>query len=162
MEKASVVLAGYAKTRELKPGESETVTISFALKDIASYDFKQNRTWILDAGTYYVAAGHDAHDAVNHILAAKGYSASDGMTGSGNASLTGTFRLDALRLLDTAATGEKVTNQFERDALGDAVYLSRSDWKQMDDNGLRYSTSEVAGLSKNTDAAGTAGYLTGA
>ena len=151
VEKAAVVLANYAKTKELKPGESEKVTVSFNLKDIASYDFAVNKTWILDAGTYYVTAGRDAHDAVNNVLAAKGYET------PGSAAMTGKFDLDALRLLDTSVTGAKVTNQFDGDALADAVYLSRSNWAAMDNNGIRYSTKEIAGLSKCTDADGTVG-----
>ncbi len=151
VEKSAVVLAGYAKTKELKPGESEKVTVTFNLKDIASYDFAVNKTWILDAGKYFVTAGRDAHDAVNNILAAKGFQA------PGKADMAGSFDLAALQLLDTAVTGAKVTNQFASAELPDAVYISRSNWAAMDNNGLRYSTREVAGLSKNTDAAGTAG-----
>ena len=151
VEKSAVVLAGYAKTGELKPGASEKVTVSFNMKDIASYDFAADRTWILDAGTYYVTAGRDAHNAVNNVLAAKGFAA------AGNAALTASFELKDKELLDTAVTGAKVTNQFDKDSLADAIYLSRSNWAAMDNNGLRYSTEEVAGLSKNTDAKGTAG-----
>ena len=159
VEKASVVLAGYAKTKELKAGESEKVTVTFRLKDIASYDFVNQKTWILDAGTYYVTAGRDAHDAVNNVLAAKGHTVQDGMTKDGNKDLTGTFDIAELRLLDTAVTGTKVTNQFDNDFLPDAVYLSRSNWSAMDDMGLRYSTQEIPGLSKNTDAVGTVGSV---
>ena len=159
VEKASVVLAGYAKTKELKAGESEKVSVSFNLKDIASYDFVTNKTWMLDAGTYYVTAGRNAHDAINNVLAAKGYTTANGMTQDGSAAMTGTFELSALRLLDTAVTGEKVTNQFEGDDIADAAYLSRSNWTMMENNGLRYSTKEIAGLSKNTDAEGTVGSV---
>ncbi|MBR6954396.1 MAG: glycoside hydrolase family 3 C-terminal domain-containing protein [Clostridia bacterium] len=153
VEKAAVVLANYAKTRELKPGESEKITVSFNLKDIASYDFAVNKTWILDAGTYWVTTGRDAHDAVNNVLAAKGYQA------PGSAAMTGKFDLAELRLLDTAVTGAKVTNQFDGDALEDAAYLSRSNWAAMENNGIRYSTNDMPGLSKNTDAVGTAGTV---
>ena len=159
VEKAAVVLAGYAKTRELKAGESEKVSVTFDFQDIASYDFINNKTWMLDAGTYYVTAGRDAHDAVNNVLAAKGYTTANGMTQDGSAAMTGTFELSALRLLDTAVTGAKVTNQFDNDSLPDAAYLSRSNWAMMENNGLRYSTQEIAGLSKNTDAAGTVGSV---
>ena len=62
------------------------------------------------------------------------------MTQDGNTSMTGTFKLSALRLLDTAVTGAKVTNQFDNDSLPDAAYLSRSNWTAMENNGLRYST----------------------
>ncbi len=159
VEKSSVVLAGYAKTKELKPGESQTVTVTFALKDIASYDFVTNKTWILDAGTYYVTAGHDAHDAVNNILSAKGCTTAGGMTGEGSSAMTSSFSLDSLRLMNTAVTGAQVTNQFDSDALQDAPYLSRANWSMMENSGLRASAREVAGLSKNTDAEGTAGTL---
>ena len=151
VEKAAVVLAGYAKTKELKAGESEKITVTFPLKDIASYDFVANKTWILDAGTYYVTAGRDAHDAVNNVLAAKGFSV------PGRADMTGSFDLAELKLLDTSVTGAKVTNQFANAELPGAAYLSRSNWAAMDDNGIRYSTQEVAGLSKCTDAEGTVG-----
>ncbi len=157
VEKSSVVLAAFAKTKELKAGEEEKVTLSFRLSDIASYDFLNNKTWILDAGTYYVTAGRDAHDAVNNILAVKGFS--QGMTASGSTDMVSSFELKELQLLDTSVTGAKVTNQFEEDSLKDAVYLSRARWTDMENNGLRYSTREVAGLSKNTDAVGTAGTV---
>ena len=159
VEKASVVLAGYAKTKELKPGESEKITVTFSMKDIASYDFITNKTWILDPGTYYVTAGRNAHDAVNNILAAKGFTTANGMTADGNAKLAASFEHKELTLLDTAVTGNKVTNRFDNDAAADAVYLSRSNWSAMDNNGLRYSTADVAGISKNTDAVGTAGTI---
>ncbi len=127
VEKASVVLAGYAKTKELEPGKSEKVTVSFDLNDIASYDAFDQKTWILDAGTYYVTAGHNAHDAVNNILCAKGFSSANGMTADGDAKLARKFAIDALTRLDVAVTGATVTNQFDEDSLPDAVYLSRSD-----------------------------------
>jgi len=159
MEKASVVLAGYAKTKELKPGESQKLTVTFDLHDIASYDAFENKTWILDAGTYYVTAGRDAHSAVNNILSAKGYTTANNMTADGNSALVGTFAIDTLMLLDTAVTGNKVTNQFDQDWIKDAVYLSRSNWSAMEDGSLRYSTAEIPGLSKNTDAEGTVGSV---
>ncbi len=158
-EKSAVVLAGYAKTKELKAGESQTVTVTFDLKDIASYDHVTNKTWTLDAGTYYVTAGRDAHDAVNNILSAKGFTAANGMTGDGSAAMASSFSLDSLRRLDTAVTGAEVTNRFDNDALEGVPYLSRSDWSMMDGGGLRASENDVAGLSKCTDAAGTAGTM---
>ena len=41
VEKASVVLAGYAKTDELKPGDKHTVNIHFDKADFASYDYDE-------------------------------------------------------------------------------------------------------------------------
>ena len=153
VEKSAVVLAGYAKTKELKPGETQKITVTFDLKDIASYDFQENKTWILDAGTYYVTAGRDAHDAVNNVLAAKGYAV------SGKSAMCGSFTLPEIRLLDIAVTGNKVTNQFDKDALEDAIYLSRSNWAMMENNSLRCSTQDMTGISKTTDMEGTVGTL---
>ena len=39
---------------------------------LKAYDANGAKTYILDAGTYYVTAAHDSHDAVNNVLAAKG------------------------------------------------------------------------------------------
>lgn len=39
IEKSTANLIGYEKTNELKPGESQTVTISFTAEDMASYDY---------------------------------------------------------------------------------------------------------------------------
>lgn len=56
--------------------------------DIASYDAYGAKTYILDAGDYYFTAATDAHNAVNNILAAKGFTAENGMDAEGNAELT--------------------------------------------------------------------------
>lgn len=74
IEKASVELVGYAKTELLEPGESQTVTVSFDREQLKSYDSQGARTYVLDAGTYYVTDGANAHAATNNILAAKGAS----------------------------------------------------------------------------------------
>ncbi|SDB34064.1 glycoside hydrolase family 3 C-terminal domain-containing protein [Butyrivibrio sp. INlla16] len=61
IEKSKVVLAGFAKTSELEPGASETVTITVADEDIASYDYKNNKCYVLDAGTYGFYLSDNAH-----------------------------------------------------------------------------------------------------
>lgn len=73
IEKASVQLVGFGKTQELAPGASETLRITVNKRDLASYDAYGAGTYILDAGDYYLTAAADAHNAVNNILAAKGY-----------------------------------------------------------------------------------------
>ena len=127
VEKASVVLAGYAKTDELKPGDKHTVNIHFDKADFASYDYENEKTWMLDEGTYYAAVGKNAHDALNNILSQKGSSVADGMTEDGNADLCQSFTLDAKELLDTSGGGDTVTNQFDQDIAEDGKYLSRTD-----------------------------------
>ena len=49
-------LLAFAKTKELAPGETETLTVPFDMKDGASYD-EDNASWILEAGDYTVLAG---------------------------------------------------------------------------------------------------------
>ena len=49
-------LAGFAKTKELLPGERQTLTITYDLRDIASYDEKRH-AYVLEAGDYTVSAG---------------------------------------------------------------------------------------------------------
>lgn len=75
VEKPAVVLVGYSKTKALAPGEAETVTVYADKVDLASYDANGAKTWILDAGKYFLTAATDAHSAVNNILTAKGFAA---------------------------------------------------------------------------------------
>ncbi len=77
VEKAAIQLVGFGKTQTLEPGASETVTVDFDAKYVASYDenaVKADGTqgaWILDDGDYYFAIGNGAHEALNNVLAAK-------------------------------------------------------------------------------------------
>lgn len=137
VEKASVQLLGYGKTQLLEPGASETVTITMDMKYLASYDSSNAKTYILDAGDYYFAVGNGAHEALNNILAAKGYTKADGMDADGNAALASLWKNETLdkTSFSVGYDGETaITNQFE-DAdynywkEGTVTYLSRSDWE---------------------------------
>ena len=130
VEKSAVELVGYAKTSELQPGASDTVTVSFDKEQLKSYDYTTAKTYILDAGTYYVTAAENAHAAVNNILAAKGKTVADGMTADGDTSFVDTFTVDALdttTYANDAYTGAAVTNQLDN-ANGGFTYLTRNDW----------------------------------
>ena len=61
LEKPYQELAGYAKTRELAPGESEELTVCYATADMASYS-PEKAAWILEPGTYYIRAGVHSRD----------------------------------------------------------------------------------------------------
>lgn len=54
-------LAGFAKTSELAPGASEQVTVTFKLRDLASYD-EERSAYILEAGNYLVRVGNSSVD----------------------------------------------------------------------------------------------------
>ena len=54
-------LAGFAKTSQLMPGASETVEVTFSLKEMASYD-EQTAAWILEKGNYVIRVGNSSVD----------------------------------------------------------------------------------------------------
>ena len=61
IEKPSVVLGAFAKTGLLQPGESETVTLTLDVEDMASYDYKNERAYVLEAGEYILTIQTDSH-----------------------------------------------------------------------------------------------------
>lgn len=132
VEKASVMLVGYTKTGELEPGASETVSVSFDKEQLKAYDANGAKTYILDAGDYYITAARDAHAAVNNVLTAKGKTVADGMTADGDDAFVSLYTPDITETDTTtyatdSYSGAQVTNQFD-DAKGDITYLTRSDW----------------------------------
>lgn len=142
VEKASVQLAGFAKTEELAPGESATVTVEVERYFLASYDSEGAEGYILSVGDYYLAVGNDAHDALNNILAAKGATGMTDTLGNetdGNADNVYTWNQAELdtETYNMSRVNEdvEVTNAFETAELDywlgeDTVtYLSRSDWE---------------------------------
>ena len=148
IEKSAVQVVGFEKTDTLEPGQSQTVTVECERYMLASYDAKGAKGYILSAGDYYLSVGDDSHDALNNILAAKGYTTANGMTADGDAAKvyswnqaeqdTTTYKMS--RADDTV----EVTNQFDNADLNyygvDFTYLSRSDWSGTypADNGLKF------------------------
>ena len=61
LEKPVQELKGFAKTRELKPGESQTLTITIAHRDLASFD-EAGSQWLAEAGTYTFRIGSSSRD----------------------------------------------------------------------------------------------------
>ena len=153
IEKSAVALAAYGKTSELQPGASETVSVSFNIYVMASYAANvDGGAYVLDAGDYYVAAGRNAHDALNNILAYQGYSAADGMTEDGDGSFAGVFRRAELDKTSYATTpgGAQLQNRFEDADLnyyvpGAVNYLTRQNWAMMDNNGLMVGEIDASG-----------------
>ncbi|MFC4223133.1 beta-glucosidase [Lysinibacter cavernae] len=104
IEKSAIELGSYAKTKQLKPGESQDLTLELSQMTMASYDETTAQAWVLEAGDYGIKLGTDVHTI------------RDTFTYTVPTSLT--FATDD-------ATGAKITNQFS-DAAGDLTYLSRS------------------------------------
>lgn len=153
VEKASVNLVDFAKTGVIEPGKFEDVTVTFNIQDVMkSYDANHAKGYIMDEGDYYITAAQDAHEAVNHFLAAKGYSTAHGTTDAGNPQMVGTYQLDSFtNITADSLTGTAVTNQFDDAVAADGVYLSRSDWSLVA-RGLSYATGTMVGVSYSTDA----------
>lgn len=67
LDKPYQELAGFAKTGELAPGESQDVTVTFDTESIASYCTKC-ASYVMEAGTYYVRVGNSSRNT--HIAGA--------------------------------------------------------------------------------------------
>ncbi len=95
IEKSSVNLIDFAKTDELEPGESTTVSFSFKDEDMASYDADDARAYVLEAGDYAISINAGSHRVIDQ----RTVTVPDTITYSG----------DDHRSSDTSA----VTNQFD-------------------------------------------------
>ena len=139
IEQSSVNLAAFAKTKLLKPGEQETLNVTIDKKDLATYDANNKKTYILEAGDYYISMGNGAHDALNNILTKKGKGVADGMDAEGDSSKA--FLYQVAEEDDTtyskSVTGKEITNRFDDvdinkyEGTSDqhVTYLSRNDWQ---------------------------------
>ncbi len=148
-EKSAIQLIGFAKTKALAPGEKAEVTIEAEDYLMATYD--ENATngadsskkgcYTFDKGTYTIAVGENAHDALNNVIslrdAAGKYTLTDGNgnTVSGNPSMAKTFEVDALdnTTYATSFTGTTVSNQFPEVDINnyeknEVTYMTRGDW----------------------------------
>ena len=175
VEKPSVELVGFGKTDVLYPegstegASSQTLTATVTDKEdmrymkvnfelLRSYDAENAGTYILDEGKYYLTAARNSHDAVNNILALKGYTTADGMDADGSAAMAACvldndsvdaeiFAKSSARAHDTPTTlsteavNTKIENQLDfmdpnrfagvtNTAAddGDVTYVSRRDW----------------------------------
>ena len=108
IEKSSANLIEFAKTDLLQPGESQTVTVTFSIEDMASYDENNAKAYVLEKGDYVISINSDSHT----VLDQKTYTADKDVVYKGENKRASD---------DTAAT-----NVFE-DAKGDITYLSRAD-----------------------------------
>ena len=151
VEKASVQLVGFSKTKSLKKDESDEVSISVNKSYLASYDYTNAKTYIMDKGTYYFAIGEDSHDAINNILAKKGKSKNDGMDENGKSNLVYQFNIDIFdntSYSKTSYTNATITNRFDDvdvnywlEDKDKVTYLSRSDWKNTYPTSLKLTAS---------------------
>lgn len=108
IEKASANLVAFDKTDLLQPGASQTLTISFKVEDMASYDTYGNSAYILEAGDYIISINEDSHTVIDSEVY--------------NVSTDIIYDENNIRSTDKTS----VTNQFSF-AEGNVTYLSRAD-----------------------------------
>lgn len=105
LEKSAICLGGFAKTRLLAPGESETLTVSFDINDMASYDRADRQAWVLEKGEYKIYAASDIREHYGEF----------------------TYTLGKDKVIKTdSATRAEIKNLFD-DVYGGYTILSRSD-----------------------------------
>ncbi|MDO4621038.1 MAG: glycoside hydrolase family 3 N-terminal domain-containing protein, partial [Lachnospiraceae bacterium] len=109
IEKASANLVAYDKTGVIEPGASETLTITFATEEMASYDTYGAGAYVLEKGDYIVSINSDSHNVIDSVEVKV---AEDVVYGDDNK-----------RESDQVAA----SNQFADYAEGDVEYLSRAD-----------------------------------
>ncbi|WES63078.1 glycoside hydrolase family 3 N-terminal domain-containing protein [Microbacter sp. GSS18] len=107
IEKSAIELAGYAKTSLLEPGQAETVTVDFAVRDMASWDQDDRQAYVLEAGDYDIVVGTDVHSPLFTFET--------------------TVAEDVVYAADEV-TGVAYENRFGY-ADGDLTSLSRADWE---------------------------------
>lgn len=106
IEKASANLIAFEKTGMIEPGASETVSISYAAEDMASYDDVTAKGYVLEAGDYGISIRTDSHNIITEQV----YSVPETITYTGDKG--------------RSSDAETVTNQFDF-ARGEVTYLSR-------------------------------------
>ena len=120
IEKSHVVLGAFAKTELIEPGQTRPVTLTFNLRETASYDYNnanenegEGGTYEADAGEYTLYIGTDAHEA---------------WAGEELLSISYTLSEDVIFTTDSA-TGNDVANRFDDVSSRITTYLSRADWE---------------------------------
>lgn len=142
VEKSAIELLDFGKTGTIQPGASQDITIVADMQYMASYDYKNAKTFILDYGTYYFSIGNGAHDALNNIMARQGLSGMVNVNGavttanSANSltwTYTGVGEVDKTTF-SVSKNGTTITNQIDNSDWNyynpnTVTYLSRSNWQ---------------------------------
>ena len=132
VEKSAIQFLNSAKV-DVEAGKTKVVEISIPTKYMASYDYTNAKTYIMDAGTYYFSTGNGAHEALNNIMTAQN------LTPDNKGDLKAVKTWINAGETDTTTyavseAGEKITNVADNADLnyyapGSSTHLTRSDWK---------------------------------
>lgn len=133
VEKAAVNFLNSAKV-DVAAGATAEVTITVPSKYLASYDYKNAKTYILDEGDYLFTAAAGAHEAANNFLKELGKTVEDGMDAEAKGAVA-KWTLDAFDKETFAVENETVVTNVADDAdlnywtgSDTITYLSRQDW----------------------------------
>lgn len=112
IEKSQVVLADFAKTELLQPGETGSVTLSFDVSDMASYDYSDAnkngfKGYELEKGEYHLSLRRNSHEIIDTI----------------------DYHVDEDLRYEKSITGKTVENRFDDVSNHISTYLSRTDWE---------------------------------
>lgn len=140
----SIAIMNYEKV-DVEAGKSVDVVIPVDRYFLTTYDYKQNKRYIIEAGDYYFALGNGAHEALNNVLSVKNPSASlydqwgDPYTGVANCVWKETMAEDLLSYKYSIYDKDvEVTNQFDdadynyyanKNSKDPITYLDRQNWE---------------------------------
>lgn len=108
IEKSSANLIAFDKTEVLEPGASQTVTLTFLIEDLASYDYQTAKAYVLEKGDYVISLRDNSHE----IIETKTYSVENDIT-YGDDNKRSTDEIAAINMFGFAE--------------GEITYLSRKD-----------------------------------
>lgn len=143
IEKASIELVGFEKTKLLAKGESQKIEVTFEKQLLAAYDAYGAKTYVMDAGDYYLTFGNGAHDALNNVLRAKGADESKMVEAAAPITFAddnavyswNQAEIDQTTYAKSTSTDATITNRFDNadlnlfeNGLQSVTYVSRSDW----------------------------------
>ena len=140
--KSAIALMAYDKV-DVAKGKTEKVKLSVEKYFLTTYDYKVNKTYILEGGTYYFAVGNGAHEALNNIIAVKDPSANlydhngEEYTGDTDCVKTIDFEDDPVTYRTSHYDENvEVTNQFDdadynyfAEGTKKITYLDRQNWE---------------------------------
>lgn len=145
IEEGAIKLVGFEKV-DVPAGESVVARVSVDQRQMGTYDEYEAKTYVRDAGTYFLTTGADVHDAMNNILSAKvqgdpaatARMAELGEAGDAGLTWSGEYTFDDEIFSTSRTTDVEITNQFDlwdlnkdddAQAAGNRVtYFSRLDW----------------------------------
>lgn len=128
IQKAGAVLGGFAKTDVLQPGESQTVTITMPVEQMASYDaqcyYTSTGSYVLEAGDYQLSLRTDSHRIKNNLTATCTVAQNEVFQEQAAGK-----NIENCKYVGKRSTDEvTAVNQFE-DVAGSITYMDRDTWQ---------------------------------